>query len=91
MDDFDDLLAGMSRNDASALPDDFADGVWSRVGEIQERRVNSRSNMLALAMFVVAIGTGFGVAEKPALAHGRDSSLNGSADYSPATLLHVIP
>ena len=89
MSNIDEMLAVIGEGDEPELPADFADGVWTRIGEIRERRAAIRSNLLAAAMFVVAVGTGFGVTDNPALAHGVDSGLIGSADYSPAALLRV--
>ena len=91
MSDLDEMLAMIDHDDVPELPTNFADGVWMRVGEVQERRAATRSNLLAAGMFLVAVGTGFGVTERPALAHGLDKSLAGTTDYSPATLLHVTP
>ncbi len=89
MNNIDEMLLVVSQSDPPELSNDFTTAVWSRIGEIGEKRASTRHNLLAAAMFLVAVGTGFGMAEKPALAHGIDNRLIGSTDYSPANLLQV--
>jgi len=85
----DNILHKLGEDAAQPLSSNFANGLWSRIGEIQERKSALRSNALAMVMFVVAVGAGVGAAEKPALAQSSATNLADGPDYSPAALLHV--
>ena len=62
--DLDEILAKLGDDGAEPVSSDFSNGLWSRIGEIQERRRAIKNNALAVIMFVVAVGAGFGAAEK---------------------------
>ncbi len=85
----DNILNKLRADVMEPLPADFSSSVWSRIGEIQERRSSYKINALAGVMFVVAIGAGFGTAEQPASAQSSFSSLVDGPDYSPAGLLNI--
>ena len=75
--------------EAPASDDGFHNNVWLRVGEMNSSRLSRQKSLLAVLMFVTALGAGFGTAEQPAMAMNQTNPLIGGADYSPASLLHV--
>ena len=85
----DDALALLAAN--STEPEDFFDGVWQRVGQIQERV--ERRHRLALfgGLFVVGLGSGFGVVRGPSVADPAPYELIVTDQLSPSALLHVEP
>lgn len=85
----DNILNTLKADGRQPLPADFSSSLWSRIGEIQERRSAYKSNALAGVMFVVAVGAGIGTAEQPASAQAGFSSLVDGPDYSPAGLLNI--
>ena len=88
----DEMLASMNSAlppAALAIADGFENNVWLRIGEMNSRRLSRQKSLLAVLMFVTAMGVGFGTAEQPAMAMNQTNPLIGGADYSPANLLHV--
>jgi hypothetical protein len=85
----DNILNTLKADGMQPLQADFSSSVWSRIGELQERRSAYKSNALAGVMFVVAVGTGFGTAQQPVSAQTGFSTFTDGPDYSPAGLLNI--
>lgn len=85
----DNILNRLNADGTEPLPADFNSAVWSRIGEIKERRSANKSNAFAAVMFVVAVGAGFSTAEQPVSAQTGFSTLTDGSDYSPASLLNI--
>lgn len=85
---FDSLRAAQSPK-ALASDDGFHNNLWLRVGEMNSSRLSRQKSLLAVLMFVTALGAGFGTTEQPAMAMNQINPLIGGADYSPASLLRV--
>jgi hypothetical protein len=85
----DNILNTLKADGTQPLQADFSSSVWSRIGELQERRSAYKSNALAGVMFVVAVGAGFGTAQQPVSAQTGFSTLTDGPDYSPAGLLNI--
>ncbi|MFZ1741973.1 MAG: hypothetical protein WAT93_03920 [Pontixanthobacter sp.] len=89
LDEMLDSLRAAQLPHALASDDGFHNNVWLRVGEMNSSRLSRQKSLLAVLMFVTALGAGFGTAEQPAMAMNQTNPLIGGADYSPASLLHV--
>lgn len=88
----DEILTGLraaQSPEALVSDDGLHNNVWLRVGEMNSSRLSRQKSLLAVLMFVTALGAGFGTAEQPAMAMNQTNPLIGGADYSPASLLHV--
>jgi len=73
----------------AAEPEGLFDGVWQRVGQIQERIERRHKLALFAGLFVVGLGSGFGVAQDPAAANPAPYQLIAADQLSPSALLHV--
>jgi hypothetical protein len=71
------------------IDDKIENNVWLRVGEMTQNRLSRQKSLLAGAVFLVALGAGFGTAEQPATSGTPADNLIGGVDYSPANLLNV--
>lgn len=88
----DEMLAGLRTAqfpEALVSDDGFHNNVWLRVGEMNGSHLSRQKSLLAMLMFMTALGAGFGTAEQPAMAMNQTNPLIGGADYSPASLLDV--
>ena len=70
---------------------DFEAGIWSRVSQIESRQLARGRNGLAAIMLVTALSVGMISGGNEAIASSGSSYLSDGPDYSPATLLHVLP
>ena len=70
---------------------DFEAGVWSRVHQIENRQLARGRNGLAAIMLVTALSVGILSGSNDAIASSRSNHLSDGPDYSPSTLLHVLP
>ncbi|WP_138921424.1 hypothetical protein [Novosphingobium pentaromativorans] len=76
-------------NMPESIVPEFYDGIWERIGRLQQGR-ESRHKMMA-AFCIVALGLGAGMATTgvPAAAQKHRYAIVEGADLSPAALLHI--
>lgn len=84
-------LARLAASTMATTPDGFFDGVWQRVGQLQERADGRRRLALFCGLIVVGLGAGFGTSQTPAFAQPPSYKLIAGAELSPAALLHLEP
>ncbi len=84
-------LNGVGDAQTPTMPDGFMDGVWTRVGQMEEASAARRRLALMGGMTVIGLGAGFGTIHAPAYAEMADVRLVDGADFSPAALLNVEP
>mgnify|MGYP005993295065 CR=1 FL=1 len=85
------IIEELSHHRAPEMGPDFEAGIWSRVSQIESRQLARGRNGLAAIMLVAALGVGVMSGGDEAIASSGSSYLSDGPDYSPATLLHVLP
>ena len=70
---------------------DFEAGIWSRISQFENRQLARGRHGLAAIMLVAALSVGVMSGGDEAIASSGSSYLSDGPDYSPATLLHVLP
>ena len=90
-DQYEKALEDLGQSNAGDIGIDFEQGVWSRVSQIENARLSRGKNGLAAVMLIVALSAGLMTGEQEAYAQNSPNVLSGGTDYSPASLLKVIP
>lgn len=82
-------LALLGASAPSNYPEDFFDGVWQRVGQLQERAEQRLRIALFCGLIFVGLGAGVGATQLPASAHPISHKLIAGDEFSPSALLHI--
>ncbi|WP_430427736.1 hypothetical protein [Parasphingorhabdus sp.] len=89
--DFENIIGKIGGRDVPDVGPDFETGVWSRVSQIDRKRLSKGRNGLAAVMLVAALGAGVLSGGEVAMANSGSDFLSDGSDYSPASLLQVLP
>ena len=84
-------LAALATSTTPLAHEGLIDGVWERVGQMQERAEARIRLALFCGVFVIGLGAGMGAIQSPAAAQPSASGLVGGDDLSLAALLHIEP
>lgn len=85
------IIDDLASQSAGDIAQDFEQGVWSRISATEKGQLARGRNGLSAVMLIAALGAGLMTGEKEALANSSPNVLSDGADYSPASLLKVIP
>ena len=85
------IIEDLKNRDTFEIHADFEAGVWSRVHRMEDRQLARGRNGLAAIMLVAALSVGVLSGGNEAIASSRSGLLSDGPDYSPSTLLHVLP
>ena len=88
---FSKIMEDLGHQRSPDIGPDFEAGIWSRVSQIESRQLARGRNGLAAIMLVTALSVGMISGGNEAIASSGSSYLSDGPDYSPATLLHVLP
>tara|TARA_R110000787_G_scaffold286414_1_gene404741 strand:- start:17836 stop:18120 length:285 start_codon:yes stop_codon:yes gene_type:complete len=89
-DQLDQSLGALAASTMTAVArEGFIDGVWQRVGQLQERAEARTRLALFCGVFAVGLGAGLGTVQIPDFGKQATYSLIAGNDLSPSALLHV--
>jgi|TARA_R110001606_G_scaffold394346_1_gene565168 hypothetical protein len=88
---FSKIMEDLGHQSSPDIGPDFEAGIWSRVSQIESRQLARGRNGLAAIMLVTALSVGMISGGNEAIASSGSSYLSDGPDYSPATLLHILP
>lgn len=85
----DQSLGALAAVATGTVQEGFVDGVWQRVGQMQERAEARTKLALFCGIFVVGLGAGLGTVEAPTAGQPVTYNLIAGDDFSPSALLHI--
>lgn len=83
------MLKALAYDVPAAMPGDFMEQVWERVGVVSGRRDRSVRMALFAVLFAVGLGAGASTVPATAYAQGPTYLLADDVRLSPASLLHA--